>query len=542
MRSLTVEGKLVDVVGDRIFPARVTVQDGRVTAIEETDEEMDRYILPGLIDSHVHVESSLLVPSRFAEAAVPRGVTAVIADPHEIANVLGVEGVEFMMEDGAKVPLRFHFAAPSCVPATPWESSGAVLGPEEVDRLMERDEVVALAEMMNFPGVLNEDPDVMAKIESALSRGKPVDGHAPGLTGEELERYIAAGIGTDHECTSAEEALEKADKGMLVQVREGSASKNMEELIAVADDHEFLLATDDMHAGDILEGYMDRLLSKAVSLGAAPLNAVKAASLWPARHYRLEGGYIDLDMPADMVVVSDLKDFQVLEVYIGGELVAADGRALFEAGPSQAGTNIRPRQLKGEDLRVPSHGLRRARAIRVYPDQIVSGEEIVDVDVAEGHVLADPSRDLSYIAVASRYDGSPPAVGLVTGFGLEKGGMASSIAHDSHNIIAVAVDLDSLARVINGVSVNGGYYATDGERDASLPLPVAGLMSTATAAEVAAKERELSGFVRSLGCKLHAPFMTMGFQSLLVLPSLKIGDRGLFDSREFRFVDLMVGE
>ncbi len=539
--SLIVEGNLVDVISDRIYPARITVEEGTIVDILEVKVPFERYILPGLIDSHVHVESSLLVPSRFAEAAVPHGLTGVISDPHEIANVLGIEGVEFMIEDGEGVPLRFHFAAPSCVPATPFESSGAVLGPEDVDRLLARDEVVALAEMMNFPGVLNEDPEVMAKIDSALSRGKPVDGHAPGLSGDDLEAYISAGISTDHECTRYEEAYEKASKGMFVQIRDGSASKNMEDLIGIADEFEFFLATDDMHAGDIIGGYMDRLLSRAVSLGVEPLRAIKAASLWPSRHYKLEGGYLDLDMPADMVIVSDLRDFNVEEVYINGELVAKDGQALFEAHPKSCGTAILQNDWSASDFHIPaSGGAVRARVIKVLPDQIVSLAEEADMVVENGRILADPKNDISYLAVVNRYRPAAPAVALVSGFGLERGGMASTIAHDSHNIIAVANDPETLARVVKGVSINGGYFATDGETDVSLPLPVAGLMSTESAEVVAAKEKDVTDFVRTLGCRLHAPFMTMGFQSLLVLPSLKLGDRGLFDSVNFKFVDVLL--
>jgi len=539
--TLVVEGNLVDVISDRIYPARITVDSGRIVDILEVRSSFDRYILPGLIDSHVHVESSLLVPSRFAEAAVPHGVTGVISDPHEIANVLGIEGVEFMIEDGGGVPLRFHFAAPSCVPATPFESSGAVLGPDDIELLLARDEVVALAEMMNFPGVLNDDPDVMAKINSALSRGKPVDGHAPGLSGDDLETYILAGISTDHECTSYEEASEKASKGMFIQVRDGSASKNMEALIGIADDHEFFLATDDMHAGDMIGGYMDRLLRKAVGLGVEPLRAIKAASLWPSRHYKLEGGYLDFDMPGDMVIVSDLRDFNVEEVYINGELVAKDGKALFEARPKSGETAIIQLDWTAGDFHILASGDSvKARVIEALPDQIVSLAGEADMIVDNGRILADPDNGISYLTVVNRYRSAAPAVALVNGFSLNKGGMASTIAHDSHNIIAVANDPETLARVVKGVSVNGGYFATDGENDVSLSLPVAGLMSTEKAEVVAAKEKEVTEFVRGLGCKLHAPFMTMGFQSLLVLPSLKLGDRGLFDSVNFQFVDVVL--
>jgi len=543
MKGSTIEGNLVDVVGDRIYPAIITVEGGRVTNIEEVKRDFQRYILPGLIDSHVHVESSLLVPSRFAEAAIPHGLTAVVTDPHEIANVLGIEGIEFMVADGKGVPLKFHFTVPSCVPATPWETSGAMIKAEDVDRLMDREEIVALGEMMNYPGVLNGDPEVMAKIESALSRGKPVDGHAPGLRGDALDRYISAGISTDHECTTLDEAIEKSQKGVLVQIREGSAAKNMEDLIGITREHEFFLATDDVHAADILNGYMDRLLRKIVSLGVDPLRAIKAASLWPARHYHLPGGYIDLDMPADMVLVSDLENFNVLEVYIDGNLVAINDRACFEPKPLSAPTRITKKRWCAEDFCLLADGDRaKVRAIRIIPDQITSLEEIVEMKVQNGCILADPSRDLLYIVVVNRYEIAPPSIGIVRGFGLKRGGMASSVAHDSHNIIAVATGPNEMARVVNGVSEYGGYFATDGVSDISLPLPVAGLMSTENAVNVAQMEEEINNFVRSLGCELHAPFMTMGFQSLLVLPNLKIGDKGLFNSLEFKFVDPLIRE
>jgi len=543
MATTEVSGNLVDVIGDRIYPAILTIQDGIITAIEEVDSTFDRYIIPGLIDSHVHIESSLLVPSRFAEAAVPHGVVAVIADPHEIANVLGMPGVRYMMEDARGVPMRFHFMAPSCVPATPWETSGAVLGPEDVAELLEMDEIKGLAEMMNFPGVLNEQPDVMAKIESARRLGKPIDGHAPGLSGDALQDYIAAGISTDHECTTLAEAQEKAEKGMTIQVREGTACKNMADLIGIAEDYPFFLATDDMHASDLVKGYMNALLRKAVSLGVDPLVALKAATVWPARHYGLEGGYIDLASPADIAVVRDLEDFEVLEVYIDGELVAKDGVSLFPVNPLESETFIRKRDWKTEDFLVPySAKTARVRVIRIIPDQIVSEELHADLTTVDGRIVADPSVDILHLAVINRYQDSPPALGFISGMGIKKGAIASSVAHDSHNIIIVATDADSMARAANRISAHGGYYATDGENEITLPLPVAGLMSTSSAQEVSEMEHRVQKFVQKMGCPLNAPFMTMGFQSLLVIPSLKMSDRGLFDSSRFQFVDLLIDQ
>ncbi len=539
MAHSELHGNLVDVIGDRIYPAIVTVQEGIITAIEEVDENFDRFIIPGLVDSHVHIESSLLVPSRFAEAAVPHGVTAVIADPHEIANVLGMEGVRFMMRDAAGVPMRIHFMAPSCVPSTPWETSGAVLGPEEVAELLAMDEVKGLAEMMNFPGVLGEDPDVMAKLEAAQSLGKPIDGHAPGLSGDDLEDYIAAGISTDHECTTLEEALEKSEKGMIIQIREGTAGKNMADLIGVADEYQFFLATDDMHASDLVEGYMNALLRKAVSLGVDPLTAIKAASLWPSRHYNLDGGCVDLGMPADMTVVRDLKDFDVLEVYIGGELVAKDGAALFPVNPIEGPTRILARSWEEGDF-LPEGGDGLVRVIGLIPDQIVSEELHLELPRRDGRILADPEADVMHLAVINRYQEAPPALGFIRGLGIKKGAIASTVAHDSHNIIIAASDAALMAEAANAISKRGGFYATDGENDFSLPLPVAGLMSTDPAPELAAAERRLQAFVEGMGSPLNAPFMTLAFQSLLVIPALKMSDRGLFDSSRFEFVPLLL--
>lgn len=543
MAMTEVSGNLVDVIGDRIYPAILTIQDGVITAIEEVDSVFDQYIIPGLIDSHVHIESSLLVPSRFAEVAVPHGVVAVIADPHEIANVLGMPGVRYMMKDAQGVPMHFHFMAPSCVPATPWETSGAVLGPEDVTELLEMDEIKGLAEMMNFPGVLNEQPDVMAKIESARRLGKPIDGHAPGLRGDALQDYIAAGISTDHECTTLAEAQEKADKGMTIQVREGTACKNMVDLIGIAKDYPFFLVTDDMHASDLVNGYMNALLRKAVSLGVDPLVALKAATIWPARHYGLEGGYIDLAAPADLAVVRDLKEFQVLEVYINGELVAKNGEPLFSVSPLESETFIHKRSWKADDFLVcstlPTAGV---RVIRIIPDQIVSEEMHANLLVIDGRIRADLSADILHLAVINRYQDLPPALGFISGIGIKMGAIASSVAHDSHNIIIVATDAQSMARAANSISTQGGYYATDGHDEISLPLPVAGLMSTASAWEVSEMEHRVQKFVEGMGCPLNAPFMTMGFQSLLVIPSLKMSDRGLFDSSRFQFVDLLIDQ
>jgi adenine deaminase len=537
---VVVEGNLVDVLRDSVYPARITSVNGVIVGLERIPGPCTGYVLPGLVDSHVHVESSMLVPSRFAEAAVPRGVVSAVADPHEIANVMGVKGVEFMIRDAASVPLKFRFMAPSCVPATEFETSGAELGVKDVEYLMGRSEIYGLAEVMNYPGVIRRDPDVIAKIEVARRHGKPVDGHAPGLRGEDLDRYMEAGITTDHECTTEAEAREKAEKGMCIQVREGSACRNMEALAPVAKEHVFFFSTDDMHASDCLRhGYMDRLLSKAVSLGIDPLRAVKAATLWPSQHYRLGGGYLSVNTPADMVIVEDLEGFRVREVYIDGKLVAEGGRALFEAEPLSCETGIVGYDTVPGELEIKHGGdSAKVRVIEVHDGQILSSGHLISLAVEGGVVQPDIERDVLVMAVASRYARSRPAIAFVCGFGFDEGAISSTVAHDSHNIVAVGTSYELVSKAINAVSAEGGHYATDGIREERLPLPVAGLMSTEKAETVSAAEDRLTELVRSMGGRLRAPFMTLSFQCLLVVPALKLSDRGLFDSSRFGFADL----
>ncbi|MFP4170531.1 MAG: adenine deaminase [Methanomassiliicoccales archaeon] len=536
-----VQGNFVDVVSGDIFPAKVSLYENRLVRIEEGPVAKNQYIIPGLIDAHVHIESSMLCPSRFAEAAVPHGVTSVVTDPHEIANVLGMKGVEYMVRDGREVPMRFFFTAPSCVPATPFETSGASLGWREVRELLEREDFVALGEVMNYPGVLNDDPDVIAKIEVAERLGKPVDGHAPGLSGRDLENYVFAGVTSDHECTTLEEAREKHDLGMDIMVREGSASKNMADLMPFARRNECMLVSDDMHAGDLVEGYMDRRLSQAVELGMDPVDAIRAASLWPSHRYHLPVGRVEVGQPADFVVVKDLESFEVLEVYIEGRLVAKDGRPLFTPAPIQAKTRIVPQDKEPQDFDLPHPGPEaEVRVIKVLPDQIASRSKEATLPVRGGVIKEDVDRDILRMAVINRYRPERPAVGFVSGFGLKRGAVASTVAHDSHNIVVVGTSTWTMAEAAREVADGGGLYATDGGKSMHLRLPIAGLMSDRPAPEVAEEYDRLERFVSELGCGLPAPFMTMSFQSLLVIPELKLGDRGLFDSTRMEFVDVVV--
>lgn len=539
-----VSGRLVDVLSGEVFPASLAISGGRVTGIERRDDAPDRFILPGLIDAHVHVESSLLTPFRFAEAAVAHGTTAVVTNPHEIANVMGLDGVEFMRRDGKRTPLRFYFTAPSCVPSTRMETAGAVLGTGEVEAMMRMEDCVALGEVMDLWGVVNGDPEVLAKIDAAKRAGKPVDGHCPGLRGSDLDRYIRPGITTDHECLSLEEAEEKYRKGMTVMVREGSGSRDLRMLAPFASRHRHFLVTDDLQATDLLEGHLDSLLRKAVALGIDPLHAVRAVTLWPAEHYGLQGGSVRVGGPADLTVVSDLTEFRTLETWIGGELVAKDGRALFRGSPSTIRPAIAVRRVEERDLSVPASGTRaEVRVIEVMAEHITSRAGRAELWVAGGSVVPDPGQDVLLAAVVNRYAPARPAVAFVRGFGLMSGALSSSVAHDSHNLIAVGTAPRCVARAVNElIAQGGGLYALGEDRGRGLELPAAGLMSPRPCAEVARREAALNELAREMGCPLPAPFVTLSFQSLLVVPELKLGDRGLFDTVGRRFVSPVLAD
>ncbi len=514
MRKKEVEGNLVDVTDGRIYPVRLVIVDGLVHRIEEIRSAPDCYILPGLIDAHIHIESSLLCPSRFAEAAVVHGTTAVISDPHEIANVMGMEGVMYMVEEARRTPLRFFFTAPSCVPAMPNQRYGGRLGREEVRELLRKESFVALGEVMDYRSVIAQDPETMAKIDVAHREGKPVDGHAPGLSGRDLDLYVSAGISTDHECTTNEEAEEKHRRGMRIMVRQGSASKNMEALAQFAMNNECFLVSDDLDALDLMKGHVDRLLANAVAFGLDPLHAIRAVTVWPSKHYSLPYGTLKENGAADFVVVSDLEEFRVLETWIGGDMVAKDGKALFSLRPSPPKPSILHPNLKPQDLVIKHAGLVASMEyVQALPDQIMGGVGRVVLEVRGGMALPDVARDLLLLAVANRYVRAPVSLEFIKGFGITNGAIASSVAHDAHNIIGVGADPQSLANAMNSVALQGGgYFAFDGERSCALPLPVAGLMSDLSCAEVSEMQARIDAFVKGMGCQLPAPFMTLSFQ------------------------------
>lgn len=531
----------MDVVSGKVAPSRVVMEDGKFTEIVPLAVAPKKFLLPGLIDSHIHIESSQLCPSRFAEAAVPHGTTAVVSDPHEIANVMGMKGIELMLEDASKVPLRIFLTAPSCVPSTQYERSGAAIGVPEIESMLKDPRFVALGEVMDVQGVLKDDPRIISKIKAAKAFWKGIDGHCPGLVGNDLVKYINAGMRTDHESMTADEAEEKYFLGMWIQVREGSASRDLLTLMPFAKSHECMLVSDDLRAKDLVNGHLDVLLRKAVALGMPPMHAIRTVTAWPAWHYNLPGGSVAVGRTADLVVVDDLRNFNVLQVYIEGKLVAEDGVPMFLAEPRTNGLGIVPRDLVGKDMMLRAEGEKvSVRVMEAFPDRIESGSLVTELPVREGTVIASPERDVLHLALVNRYQDERPVLGFIKGFGLKRGAMATSVAHDSHHILAVGASVDDMAKAVNAVSRSGGYAVSDENDLAVLPLEVAGLMSTSPARVVAQKENELVEMLAGMGCPLPAPFMTLSFQSLLVVPELKMSDGGLFDTRRMEVVSAML--
>jgi adenine deaminase len=538
----------VDLHQRRIYPAEVRISNGVIAEIKEVAEvpANSGYLMPGFVDAHVHVESSMLPPSEFARMAVVHGTVATVSDPHEIANVLGADGVRFMLEDATRSPLKFCFGAPSCVPATGFETAGAVMDASEVEKLLQHPDIGYLSEMMNFPGVLHHDPEVMAKIAAAKKLGKPVDGHAPGLRGDDARRYFAAGISTDHECFSLEEGREKAQMGVKILIREGSAARNFEALWPLIQEFPELVmfCSDDKHPDDLVHGHINQLVARAVAKGCSLFDTLRAACLHPVEHYRLPVGTLRPGHPADFIRVADLESFRVLDTWIDGQKVAENGATLLKQQDVSAPNQFTALPRNASEFRLMQQiDCQSLRIIQVFDGEIVTGQtEGMVSEVCNGQYLPDVSKDLLYIAVLNRYTPkATPALGLVTGFRLKNGALASSVAHDSHNIVAVGASEDALAEVINAViAAKGGVAATDGQGDVRvLPLPVAGLMSQANGWQLARDYSSLDAWVKAtLGCVLRAPFMTLSFLALPVIPALKMTDLGLFDVEKFDFVDV----
>jgi adenine deaminase len=541
MQTTTIQGQYVDILDKRIYPAVLSIEADRIVSITECNEAPNQFILPGFIDSHVHIESSMLVPSSFARLAVVHGTIGTISDPHEIANVCGLEGVQYMIDNGKKVPFHFFFGAPSCVPATAFETAGAVIDSESITKLLASPDIYYLSEMMNFPGVLHQDAEVMQKIKAAHAIGKPVDGHAPGLMGDLAKQYIAAGISTDHECFTIEEAVDKLSFGMHILIREGSAAKNFEALYELIDDHpkKVMLCSDDKHPDSLLEGHINQLCARAVAKGINVFNVLRAACINPVLHYQLPTGYARVNDPANLILVEDLQHFKVMETYINGQLVAKEGQSMIKPIEAIPINQFNALPLTIADLKLPlaaypsNNGM--VPVLHAIDGQLITNLVWAKPAIIDNEIVSNTENDILKVVVYNRYHAAKPKIGLIQSFGFKKGAIASTIAHDSHNIIAVGVDDESILKAINlVVHERGGISCVHGGLSKVIGLPVAGLMSTADPYQVANDYIEIDKMAKSLGTQLGSPFMTLSFMALLVIPHIKMSDLGLFDGDQFK--------
>ncbi len=532
-----ISGNIVDPVNAIIYPGTLEIGDGKIIDIIREEREYANFLVPGLVDAHIHIESSMLVPAEFAKLAVVHGTVAVVADPHEIANVLGIDGVRYMVENGKKVPFKFYFGAPSSVPATGFETAGAQINAAQIEELFHQDKLKFLSEMMNYPGVLTDDPEVMTKIEIAQKYRKPIDGHAPGLKGEELKKYIQAGISTDHEAFQFGEGLEKIEAGMKILIREGTAAKNFDELhglVPIYSD-QCMFCCDDKHPNDLFQGHINELVKMALEKGYDHMKVLKCATVNPVKHYGLEVGLLQKGDPADLIVIDGFERFNILETYINGVLVAKDGVSLIPKVKTDIINNFKAKPRKPLDFTIKAD-TDEIDVIEVIDGELVTNWIKVAPKVAHGLILSDPERDLLKITVVNRYRDESPAVAFVKNFGLKNGAIASSVSHDSHNIVAVGVSDEDLTRAVNLIIKNKGGLAIVGDSlEEILPLPVAGLMSTEDGRRVGERYQQIAEKAKVLGSGLKDPFMTMSFMTLLVIPELKISDRGLFDGKKFQF-------
>ncbi|HYJ37245.1 MAG TPA: adenine deaminase [Chitinophagaceae bacterium] len=541
---------LVDIVQKQVFPVAISVENGVIRNILRIDPQPDLpFMLPGFIDAHVHIESSMLVPAQFARLAVVHGTVATVSDPHEIANVCGLPGVDFMIKNGKSVPFKFFFGAPSCVPATDFETAGAHLDPADIEYLLKKDDIKYLSEMMNFPGVLGGAAEVMKKIQAAVNQNKPVDGHAPGLRGHAAQQYIEAGSGdgsvvisTDHECFTKEEALDKLKFGMKIIIREGSAAKNFEALIELLPDYpdHIMFCSDDKHPDSLVKGHINELCKRAVAKGIDVFHVLKAACLNPVFHYNLDVGLLKEGDPADFIVVRDLKNFEVLQTFVKGEKVAENGRTLIEAAEHNERESINNFSVSRkfvEDFEWAHNGADPIPAIEALDGQLITNKIAVAPSIKKGLIVGDLKNDILKIVVVNRYADAQVSKGLIKNFGLKQGALASSVAHDSHNIVAVGVDDESICQAVNLVIASrGGVCCVKDNLEMVLPLPVAGLMSAEDGYRVAELYSLIDKAAKEAGSKLSAPFMTLSFMALLVIPHLKLSDQGLFDGDTFQFV------
>lgn len=539
---MQIQGQIVDIPNRKIYSGEITIENGKITSIIEAAHNVKTYILPGFVDAHIHIESSMLVPSEFAKIAVLHGTVGTISDPHEIANVLGKDGVYYMIDNGKKVPFKFHFGAPSCVPATFFETAGAVIDSEQIKELMALPDIYYLSEMMNYPGVLFDDEEVLKKIAWAKHFNKPVDGHAPGLRGDPIEKYIAAGISTDHECFTYDEAAEKLSLGMKVLIREGSAAKNFEALIDLLPENysNMMFCSDDKHPDDLIVGHINLLCARAVAKGFDLFKILQMACINPVKHYKMNIGLLQKNDAADFIVVEDLTHFKVLQTYINGELVAENGKSFVKDVDFEKPNNFNTTKKQIIEFDISSSAS-KIRVIEALEGQLITNEIHHKPKIKNGKIVSDTENDILKMAVVNRYENAPPAIAFIKNFGLKKGAIASSVAHDCHNIVVVGTSDEEILSAVNLIIGNtGGICAVNGNDKKSLALPVAGIMSDRNGWEAGRLYQEIDAMAKELGSGLKAPFMTLSFMALLVIPDLKLSDKGLFSGNSFSFVDLEV--
>lgn len=539
---MTISGQFIDLFLRHIYPAEISILDGKIATVTEITTAPPQFILPGFVDAHIHIESSMLVPTAFARLAVVHGTITTVSDPHEIANVCGMAGVQYMIDDAAKTPFKFFFGAPSCVPATTFETAGATLNAADVTTLLNSPDIWYLSEMMNYPGVLYNDSEVMAKIAAAKNAGKPVDGHAPGLHGEQAATYAAAGITTDHECFTLGEALDKIEAGMHIIIREGSAAKNFEALCDLLRTHpeKVMLCSDDKHPDELVLGHINTLVKRALQKGYDLFNVLRAACINPVHHYKLPVGLLRTGDAADFIVVDDLSSFNILQTWINGRLVAENGHTLLPTTQASIINNFNTSHRSPIDFAVKASGSQPINVIEAIEGQLITNCVNAAPLIENGNIVSDVNNDILKIAVVNRYQpGEPVAVAFIKNFGLKRGALASTVAHDCHNIIAVGTTDEDLCTAVNAlIDCKGGISVTNGTEVNTMPLPVAGLMSPEDGYDVATQYTRIDKLAKELGTPLKAPFMTLSFMALLVIPAIKLSDKGLFDGNKFAFTPL----
>lgn len=538
--SFEISGNIVDLINETIYAANLTIENGKIVKLTKSKKVQKNYILPGLIDAHVHIESSLLPPSEFARLASPRGTIATVSDPHEIANVMGLEGVLWMIENAKKVPFKFYFGAPSCVPATDFETSGARITKDDIELLFEQYDLKYLSEMMNFPGVLFKFPEVMEKLEIAKKFGKPIDGHAPGLKGKDVKTYIKSGITTDHESFNLKEAKEKIKHGMKILIREGSAAKNFETHAPLIEESPDMLmfCTDDSHPDTLQNQHIREIVLRAFDLGYDLINVLKIACVNPVKHYNLDVGLLQKGDPADFIIVDNFQDFNVLQTYVNGKIIAENGKTTIKHTKVNTINKFHAKPKSESEFKLPVK-IGNYPVIAAIDGELITERFDYTINKSVNDFTSDFDNDILKISVINRYNNSKPAVALIKNFGLKRGAIATSVAHDSHNIIAVGVDNKSIANAVNAIIEHkGGMAVFDGNNTDVLPLPIAGLLATDKGEKVAEKYQILQHKVKELGTTLVSPFMTLSFMALLVIPKIKLSDKGLFDGEKFQFIEV----